>query len=338
MTEEHNEHLQTLQDIPLWMQKIESSSSIIRFFAESISKTIEKFEDSLMLMPQFFETVKACVPEEILAASLTDQQKKQLAKGILKFVRKTDSGEIIGSLYDAKTGQFVTNVPRKNIQFTPAMSQALSSLTMQAQLLEIASKIEDVQHSIEVIIEGQQNDRLATAFSCVQKFLQAQQIRNPDLKNTVLLRIALDAEDSRNRLMLTQKSNVEFLKNQPESFWGKLTSGAKTKDIDSRIDSIRNSLYVINAVSTVQSACYEALDEPYAAAQSMRYFGEYMKETFLDSDGLLSRLDQLDYSANHYWTKTIPPVCEQAMLLLEENEKGIDDDEKMYEMQERTSE
>ena len=330
MGEDHNEFIQIQMDVPLWIQKLKSASSILRFFAENISKALERVEDYLLPLPQFMEAVRASVPEEILAASLTNKQKDQLAKGILKFVRKTDSGDIIGSLYEAESGHFVANVPLKNLEMTPALSQALSSLTMQMQLLEIADKIEDVQKSIESILEGQHNDRLATAFSCIQKFLQAQEIRNQDLKNTILLRIAMDAEDSRNRLMLTQKANVEFIKSQPESGWKKIISGAKPKEIDKAMSKIRDSLYIINTVSTVQSACYEALGEPYAAMQSMRYYADYMKQTFLETKGLLTRLDQIDYSVEQYWTKTIPPICEHATLLLEQKE--TEDHEEMPEM------
>jgi hypothetical protein len=46
-----------------------------------------------------------------------------------------------------------------------------------------------------------------------------------------LLRIVGDAEDSRNLLMQSQIANVEFIKEQPESFWGKIVKGATSEKI-----------------------------------------------------------------------------------------------------------
>ena len=48
------------------------------------------------------------------------------------------------------------------------------------------------------------------------------EIKNPELKAMALLQIASDAEDSRNLLMQSQNVNLVFIKEQPESFLGKL--------------------------------------------------------------------------------------------------------------------
>ena len=42
--------------------------------------------------------------------------------------------------------------------------------------------------------------------------MQAMEIDKPRLKESVLLKIASDAEDSRNTLMLSQRENIKFIR------------------------------------------------------------------------------------------------------------------------------
>ncbi len=125
----------------------------------------------------------------------------------------------------------------------------MTSYASQMQMAQIAEQIQVVQLAIEEVRQGQEYDRLAMAYSCQQKLLQAMEIKNPNLKAMALLQIASDAEDSRNKLMLSQNSNLTFIKEQPESFFGKLLSGATPDKISQRMNEIRESLSVVNIVS-----------------------------------------------------------------------------------------
>ena len=110
----------------------------------------------------------------------------------------------------------------EKVNTSPEIGTAMTNLASQMQMAQIARQIADLQKSIEEIQQGLEYDRLATAYSCEQKLLQAMSIRDPQLKASALMHIAADAEDSRNRLMLTQGHAVELLMNEPESFWLKL--------------------------------------------------------------------------------------------------------------------
>ena len=75
------------------------------------------------------------------------------------------------------------------------------------------------------------------------------------------MRIASDAEDSRNLLMQSQNANLTFIKEQPESFWGKLISGANPEKISLRMNEIRESLSAVNMVSLAEAMAYQELGE-----------------------------------------------------------------------------
>ena len=150
------------------------------------------------------------------------------------------------------------------------------------------------------------------------------------MRGMALLRIASDAEDSRNLLMQSQKVNIEFIKAQPESFWGKLVSGANPDKVNDRMEEIRGSLSALNMVSLVEAMAYQEMGETRSAQLSLQYYADYIQCTYLESPGLLNRLDMIDPSPENYWSKTLPDIkkriqalpCNETPLLIGGDENG----------------
>jgi len=143
-----------------------------------------------------------------------------------------------------------------------------------------------------------------------------------------LLQIASDAEDSRNLLMQSQNVNLVFIKEQPESFFGKLLSGATPDKISQRMNEIRESLSAVNMVSLAEAMAYQEMGENAAARQSLQYYASYIEKAYLSTKGL----DLIDPAPENYWTKALPDIrkkiqalpCVEEMQLLE----GDDEDGK----------
>ncbi len=64
--------------------------------------------------------------------------------------------------------------------------------------------------------------------------------------------------------MQSQNANLTFIKEQPESFWGKLISGANPEKISLRMNEIRESLSAVNMVSLAEAMAYQELGESAA--------------------------------------------------------------------------
>ena len=277
--------------------------------------TFSKLEQMMYTAPAFVNLVKANIPKQALQAVLTEEQEAKIASGALKLMTRKD-GSLMANLVDPNTKKIVSTISLQNVDLAPALSQAAASFAAQMQMAQIAEEIQKVQIAIEEVRQGQEDDRLATAYSCQQKLLQAFLIKNSKLRTMVLLRIASDAEDSRNLLMLSQKSNVAFIKNQPESLIGKMLSGATPEKIDARINEIRDGLSAINMVSLVEAMAYQEMGESAAARQSLNYYAAYIQTTYLDADGLVERLDLIDPSPENYWSKTLPDIKKKISVLL----------------------
>lgn len=290
----------------------------------------EKIKRMLYAAPSLIDLIKANIPNVTLQTVLTGEQKQQIAKGALKLMTKKD-GSLMANLVNPETNKIVAPIPLKVINVGPEIAQAMANYAAQMQLAQIAEQIQVVQIAIEEVHQGQEYDRLATAYSCQQKLLQAMEIKNPNLRAMALMQIASDAEDSRNLLMLSQRANVDFISKQPEAFWKKVFSGVDKDKIDSRIYEVRENLYAVNMVSLTQAIAYQELGENTAVKKSLIYYADFVRDTYLSTPSLLKRLDSMDPSPENFWSKTLPNIekkikalsCEEDMLLTGElkNEK-----------------
>lgn len=287
---------------------------VARPLVKGAKDAFSKIEQMLYSTPAFINLVKASIPEQAFQAILTDDQKTKIASGALKLMTKKD-GSLMANLVNPQTNKIVSTISLQNVNLSPALSQTMISYASQMQMAQIAEQIQVVQLAIEEVRQGQEYDRLAMAYSCQQKLLQAMEIRNPELKAMALLQIASDAEDSRNLLMQSQNANLTFIKEQPESFFGKLVSGATPEKIKQRMNEIRESLSTINMVSLAEAMAYQEMGENAAARQSLQYYAGYIEKSYLSTKGLVERLDLIDQASENYWTKTLPDIREKIQAL-----------------------
>ncbi len=285
-------------------------------------KTLGKIKEMLYSSTSFFNAVKSSIPEETFQAILSPEQKAQIARGTLELMTKKD-GNLMANLVDPNTKKIVSTIPLKRVKVSPEMSQAMTNYSTQMQMAQIAEQIQLVQIAVEEVRQGQEFDRLASAYSCQQKLLQAMKIKNTELRNTALLRIALDAEDSRNLLMQSQGANIAFIEKEPENILGKLLSGSNSEKIGNRMNEIRESLTAVNMVSLVEAMAYQEMGETEAALQSLNYYADYINKMYLSKEGLVTRLDLIDSSPENYWSNTLPKIEEKIMKLSSSDEERL---------------
>lgn len=314
-TEEIVEVLDADEFEEIAMNMSQNIPEIAKPLLNNAKNILHQMEEMLYSAPAFINALKASIPDVNLQAVLTDEQKVALRKGALQLMTKKD-GSLMAKIIDPDTKRIIKNIPLKEVQVSPEMDQAMANYATQMQLAQIAEQIQVVQKAIEEVREGQEHDRLATAYSCQQKLLQAREIKNPELRAMALMRLTSDAEDSRNLLMLSQKTNVQFLLSQPEGFWGKLLGdAASNEEISKRMNEIRDSLNAVNLVSLSEAMAYQELGEPEAAKKSLTYYGNFIKETYLSSSGLVDRLDMIDPAPENYWSKALPDIDEKIHAL-----------------------
>jgi len=308
------------------IEQFTTMPSVAKPLVNRAQKALGKIEEMLYTAPSFINGLRAAIPQEAIQAVLTDEQKTKLASGALELLSRKD-GTLMANLINPRTKKIVSTVSLEKVKLSPELNSAMADYASQMQMARIAEQIQLVQVAVEDVRQGQEHDRLATAYSCQQKLLQAMSIRNAELKSAALLRIAADAEDSRNLLMLSQEANAKFIKDQPESFWGKLVSGANPDKIDSRMNELRESLAALNMVSLVEAMTYQEMGEAAAAQISLQYYGDYIHKVYLSDGRFVERLDLIDPSPANYWSETLPTIHNMVKSLPSNNESLLIGDE-----------
>lgn len=276
------------------------------YFVKNAGRVFDQIHDTLCVLPAFLEVVERLVPVEEWVLVFTDEQKKELAKGALKLMAKKN-GDIIAKVVDPKTHEIVANVPVKQVERIKDINPAMNDFMVQMQLANLAQEMKEVHRVVSRIQQGLEFDRLASAYSNERKLKHAQQIQNKELQTQALLMIAHSAEDSRSRLMLGMKENIDFIMHQPENEFIKLFA-TNPKEINDRMNEIRSRVVAINQDSMTEATAYWALGEKQAALNTIENYRMFLEDSELTKREVLNRLDVVDPNPENYWTKQFPTI------------------------------
>lgn len=276
------------------------------YFVKNAEQLFDHIHDTLCTLPAFLEVVERLVPVEEWVLVFTDEQKKELAKGALKLMAKKN-GDIIAKVVDPKTHQIVANVPVKQVERIKDVNPAMNDFMVQMQLANLAQEMKEVHRVVSRIQQGLEFDRLASAYSNERKLKYARQIQNKELQTQALLMIAHSAEDSRSRLMLGMKENIQFIMRQPENEFIKFFA-TNPKEINDRMNEIRSRVVAINQDSMTEATAYWALGEKQAALNTIENYRMFLEDSELTKREVLNRLDVVDPNPENYWTKQFPTI------------------------------
>ena len=276
------------------------------YFVKNAGRVFDQIHDTLCALPAFLEVVERLVPVEEWVLVFTDEQKKELAKGALKLMAKKN-GDIIAKVVDPKTHQIVANVPVKQVERIKDINPAMNDFMVQMQMANLAQEMKEVHRVVSRIQQGLEFDRLASAYSNERKLKYARQIQNKELQTQALLMIAHSAEDSRSRLMLGVKENIDFIMHQPENEFIKFFA-TNPKEINDRMNEIRSRVVAINQDSMTEATAYWALGEKQAALNTIENYRMFLEDSELTKGEVLNRLDVVDPNPENYWTKQFPMI------------------------------
>ena len=276
------------------------------YFVNNAGRVFDQIHDTLCALPAFLEVVERLVPVEEWVLVFTDEQKKELAKGALKLMAKKN-GDIIAKVVDPKTHQIVANIPVKQVEKIKDINPAMNDFMVQMQLANLAQEMKEVHRVVSRIQQGLEFDRLASAYSNERKLKHARQIQSKELQTQALLMIAHSAEDSRSRLMLGMKEDIQFIMGQPENEFIKLFT-TNPKEINDRMNEIRSRVVAINQDSMTEATAYWALGEKQAALNTIENYRMFLEDSELTKREVLNRLDVVDPNPENYWTKQFPTI------------------------------
>lgn len=279
-----------------------------------IGKDFRKIEDLLYKTPSLINIINQDNSKIRFEAVLSKDQRRKLTNGSLKLLSKKD-GSLMAALIDPESKKIVANLPLKMIKENPELNQAMVGFAMQMQLAQIIEEVNSLNLGIENIIKSQEDDRLALANTCKQKFLQARCLKNISIKTSLLLQVISDAEESRNLLMLSNKASLKYIIDQPEGNIKKLFKGDTQEKIDSKINNLKVSLNAINMVSLVEALAYKELGEDEAAKESLLYFSNFIDKEYLENSKITERLQLIDTGNYKFWEEKLTAIKNNIEIL-----------------------
>lgn len=255
-------------------------------FAESIYKTVIKEASTTSQIARSFEKGSRFVVD------ITDTTKEAIDNGHLKLVEEhgvlraqlRDSNGHYGSKLDIKEEFFGKGIDPVE------MANALQLKALQEQLQQVADQIVMINGSVIDVLQGQQNDRIALFYSGINLYIEAQSIKNSEIKNAIMAQAIRALSDGTQQLSLTMESDIEFLRTkQYDKFRGK-----KAETIQGKIDSINKAFGFIHQSTLARAAIYCEQNEYIAMANVLSEYAYFIENTIVNNANLLSQCDPCD--------------------------------------------
>ena len=285
----------------------------------NIKKNLTKAEKLLLITPSIINMIKALIPTTKLEAVISQEDFEKIASGILEMHIGKD-GNIIPTLRDPITKKIVKLINLQVTNTNPELLMTLSTLSTQILVLKSIRTMEDIQDNLFDMSRIYENDKISIVSSCKERYLQAEKTENLQLKKDMLLSIITDTENIRNKLMQSQKENINKIQNQPKKTIEKVLSfhTLSLKKIDLLMKNIKKEMKAINLASMIEFMSYHKLLEDKAAKQSLSYYLQYIEDMFYLNNGLLNRLDELEETP--FWKTSIEKIKQSLEVLIENEE------------------
>lgn len=283
-------------------QLVEATSKTDKFFNRyNTKKLCDHLRGILKAVPNLAEIKKQLDPNERFQLVIDQEMMKQIEDGTLKLIRRKDNAENILPIFADSNNKFKKQVQLKEIYRDPDLNVPINGLIIQQQFKEVLDKIEEMNVSIERMLQGQENDRIAIQHSAQQLVLEANNVQDVNFKRLLLSQAIKTANDSRFLLLETMKQDIEYIEDLPKTTWQHILSNQSSKKIEERVDSIRKAFIAINAATMTCCIAYYQMEEFEAMKSSILPYKK-MIQGYLESEKQpLKCLNEYDSRIDGFW-------------------------------------
>ena len=287
---------------------------LLRIFNQDFKKQYEIIIEGLRKLPALIDIAKSLKVQEYLVADPNNVQSRKLAEGLLKIMKDKD-GNLLASLQNVDSNKIDSNLRLKDLKLTPEVNKAINNFIMQQQMAQIINMINNVQSSINRVISGQQDDRIAICYSAEQQLINARIIRNEKIRQLCYVNAIKSAEDARNMLMLDLKRNLDFVNNLTEKKTEMIFSKTSTNDVHKRIQEIDKGFSILTKATLVESAIFYELAEKNAMLNCLSSHVEFINKNF--NRKTILKLNSNAKESSDYWFKQLPKTTKKLGFLIE---------------------
>lgn len=213
--------------------------------------------------------------------------------GAIKLVE--ENGKIFAQLRDAK-GKYGDKLPihEETLKSSGVNSSqfvnSLQMMAMQKQLESLMVEVKEISSAVESIYIGQQNDRIASYFTGLFLYSEAQNTIDETFKKLLLAQSLKSFSDCSCKLTLEMQENIKYLKQHK---YEKHIFTAK-ESIEKRISTIQQCFAFTHQSYLMKSALYLEMGEPQAMIKALEEYGGFIKNNVVENAKLLKDYDLSD--------------------------------------------
>ena len=246
------------------------------------SRLIADLSAQIANVPQLIEQLSK---GKELALNVSKELATKIANGELEFIRKGNTGEIVGILRDATSKKMFAQLPIKEMPFELGSSIATVGLTMQLQ--QISHKLEELGDKINRVNRNFDLNRYAEVQSAQDKYKLALLSKDPQVKKTLMIESLSQATNAYNLLsnqLYETKMNLK-ISNDNENVFSNLFKSKADEQAKLAEIALDNLDYLKDAFS-FQIAALAELREYDALNYALQDFKEVILEDFSGDESL----------------------------------------------------
>lgn len=225
--------------------------------------------------------------------NMTDEMKEAIDKGIIKLDCGKD-GKLYAQIRDAdnrygKKLSISEELSDQGVDTLEAMN-ALQLKAIQDQLAEMAEILDAISQDVELVLQGQQNDRLGLYIAGRNLFLESQSIADSTLKQMLTVQALATLSEATAQLELQLQADIQHL---TEGKY-KLKKGKRVEQIEVRVKSINKSFQAIHEASLLKASIYYESGEYGAMLAAVSEYGRLLESSIVPHAPRLAEFDRED--------------------------------------------
>lgn len=225
--------------------------------------------------------------------NMTDEMKDAIDRGIIKLDRGKD-GQLYAQIRDAdnhygKKLSISEELSDQGVDTLEAMN-ALQLKAIQGQLDEMAEILDAISQDVELVLQGQQNDRLGLYIAGRNLFLESQNVADPTLERMLAVQALATLSEATAQLELQMQADIQYL---AEGKY-KLKRGKQVEQIEARMESINKSFQAIHEAALLKASIYYESGEYGAMLAAISEYGSLLETSIVPHAPRLAEFDRED--------------------------------------------
>ncbi|MEJ8591372.1 hypothetical protein JSO54_09000 [Riemerella anatipestifer] len=286
------------------------------------------YEESLKI-PAFIDFINKLKDNGRLYADISSKTKELIDNGEL-FFKYTEKGNISAILRDIN-GRFSEHITLKSENFSPETISSLANIALQMQLAQVMSKLKDIQETVDKILQGQKDDRVALCESALYQLLLSLKIKNYSFKKDCISNAIKTISDGKMQILYSMKRNIEYINNAEYGFWS-----SNQDKVDKEMIDLQKNLSIYIKSSYIEAMLFLTANENSAALNSMnmcvsilnKNIDEAVRNNLHENMGKsISNNKRIDIN---FWINTYPEIINNISSKIEFLDTKINNDNLIY--------